>query len=161
MCEPGKHWEYQARQMKSIGFLICLLIFIPIFSNTISADSGAELEIEISDAFESTNFLVRYYHGVQIENTGDEAAIRIAVNFWVSGGIFSRLRELLKMRDYWEYGCRKIDPGEKVYCPVHLNLLYLGNIELTAKVWADNAEPVTKTINGFSSLGFIWANFEK
>lgn len=148
-------------KIKSIGFLICLIIFIQVFSTTISADSEAKLEIDISDAFESTNFLVRYYHGVQIENTGDETAIHIAVNFWVSGGIFSRLREMLKMRDHWEYGCGKIEPGEKTYCPIHLNLLYLGNIELTAKVWADNAEPVTKTINGFSSLGFIWTNSEK
>ena len=147
-------------KMKSIGFLIGLLIFIPIFSNTISADSGAELEIEISDAFESTNFIVRYYHGVLSENTGDETATRIVVNFWVSGGIFSRLRELLKMRDYWTYACGIIEPGEKTYCPIHLNLLYLGNIELTAKVWADNADPVTQTKNGFASLGFIWANSE-
>jgi len=146
--------------MKSIGFLVCLLIFIPVFSTPISADSGAKLEIDISDVFKSTNFLVRYYHGIQIENIGDETATHIAVNFWVSGGIFSGLRKLLKMRDYWEYGCGKINPGEKEYCPIHLNLLYLGNIELYAKVWADNAEPVTKTIKGFASFGFIWANYE-
>jgi len=64
------------------------------------------------------------------------------------------------MRDFWEYGCGKIEPGEKTYCPIHLNLLYLGNIELTAKVWAENAEPVTETINGFSSFAFIWVNQE-
>ena len=68
---------------------------------------------------------------------------------------------MLKMRDFWEYGCGKIEPGEKAYCPIHLNLLYLGNIELKAKVWADNADPVTETINGFSSIAFIWVNIEE
>jgi len=143
---------------KTIGFFVCMLIFIPVFSNSISADSGAELEINISDAFESANFIVRYYHGVQIENIGDETASRIVVNFWVTGGIFSKLRELLKIRDFWEYGCGKIEPGEKVYCPIHLNLLYLGDIELTAEVWAENAKPVTQTINGFASFAFIWVS---
>ena len=143
---------------KSICFFVYMLILIPFFSTSISANQGAELEIDISDAFESKNFIVRYYHGVQIENVGDETATHIAVNFWVTGGIFSKLRELLKMRDFWEYGCGKIEPGEKKYCPIHLNLLYLGNIELTAKVWAENAEPVTQTINGFSSFAFIWVN---
>ncbi|UCF50192.1 MAG: hypothetical protein JSU91_01555 [Thermoplasmatales archaeon] len=146
---------------KQIGFFVFFLIFILVYSNTISASQGADLEIDISDAFESKSFIVRYYHGVQIENIGDETATGIAVNFWVTGGIFSKLRELLKMRDFWEYGCGKIEPGEKVYCPIHLNLLYLGNINLKAKVWADNAEPVTKTINGFSSIAFIWVNFEE
>ena len=145
---------------KLIGFLVCMLILMPVFSTTISANQGAELEINISDAFESENFIVRYYHGVQIENLGDETATHIVVNFWVTGGIFSKFRELLKMRDFWEYGCGKIEPGEKTYCPIHLNLLYLGNIELTAKVWAENAEPVTETINGFSSFAFIWVNQE-
>lgn len=143
---------------KTIGLLICILIIIPVFSTTVSADQGAELEIDISDAFESKNFIVRYFHGVQIENVGDETATHIAVNFRVTGGIFSKIRELLKIRDFWEYGCGKIEPGEKTYCPIHLNLLYLGNIELTAEVWAENAEPVTETINGFSSFAFIWVN---
>jgi hypothetical protein len=146
---------------KQIGFLIFFLILILVNSSTLSANQGAELKIDISDAFESTNFIVRCCHGVQIENVGDETATGIAVDFWVTGGVFSKLRELLKMRDFWEYGCGKIEPGEKVYCPIHLNLLYLGNIELKAKVWADNAEPVIKTINGFSSIAFIWVNFEE
>ena len=60
------------------------------------------------------------------------------------------------MTDYWAYGCGKIKSGEKTYCPIYLNLLYLGNIEMTAKVWANNAEPVTETINVFASFGFIW-----
>ncbi len=146
---------------KLIGFLVCMLFFIPAFSTTISADPGAELEIDISDAFESTKFIVRYYHGLQIENVGDETATGISVDFWVTGGIFSKLRELLKMEDFWAYGCGKIEPGEKTYCPICLNLLYLGNIELNAKVWGDNVEPVTQTINGFASFAFIWVNSEE
>ena len=143
---------------KPIGFLVCILILIPVFSTTISAGQGPELEVDISDAFESKNFIVRYYHGLQIENVGDETATGIAIDFWVTGGIFSKLRELLKMEDFWQYGCGKIEPGEKTYCPICLNLLYLGDIELNAKVWADNAEPVTQTINGFASFAFIWVN---
>jgi len=125
---------------------------------TIHTNASTELEIEISDYFENTNPLIRYFHGVQIENIGDETANSIAVDFLVSGGIFSRLRERLKMTDYWAYGCGKIEPDEKTYCPISLNLLYLGNIELTAKVWANNAEPVTKTVNAIASVGFIWVN---
>jgi hypothetical protein len=143
---------------KSIGFLVCMLILISVFSTNISANQGAELEIDISDAFESKKFIVRYYHGLQIENVGDETASDIAIDFWVTGGIFYRLRELLKMKDFWQYGCGKIEPGEKTYCPIHLNFLYLGDIELTAKVWADNAEPVTQKVNGFASFALIWIN---
>lgn len=123
---------------------------------TIHISTSTELEIEISDYFESKNPIIRYYHGVQIENIGDETANDIAVDFWVSGGIFSKLRERLKMRDYWAYGYGRIEPDEKAYCPIYLNWLYLGNIEMTAKVWANNAEPVTKTVNAFASIGFIW-----
>ena len=125
---------------------------------TIHIGTSTELEIEISDYFENTNPIIRYYHGVQIENIGDETAINIAVDFWVSGGVFSRLRERLKMRDYWAYGCGKIEPDAKAYCPISLNWLYLGNIEMTAEVWANNSEPVTKTVNAFASVGFIWVN---
>ncbi|UCD13625.1 MAG: hypothetical protein JSW60_08725 [Thermoplasmatales archaeon] len=128
---------------------------------TIHTTTGAELEIEISDYFENKNPIVRYYHGVLIENVGDETANGIAVDFWVSGGIFSKLRERLKVRDYWAYGCGKIEPDEKAYCPISLNWLYLGNVELTAKVWADNADPVTKTVNAFASFGFIWVTSEE
>jgi len=123
---------------------------------TINIITVTEIEIEISDYFKNTNPIVRYYHGVQIENVGDETAIDVAVDFWVSGGIFSKLREVLKMRDYWEYGCGKILSNEKGYCPICLNWLYLGNIEMTAKVWANNAKPVTKTLKAFASVGFIW-----
>ena len=146
---------------KLIGIVICMLMVIPVFSTSIAADSGAELEIEISDYFESTNPIIRSSLGVQIENVGDETASGIAVDFWVSGGIFSKLRERLKMEDYWAYGGNKIEPDKKTYCPIYLNWLYLGNIEMTAKVWADNAEPVTKTINAFASVGFIWVTSEE
>ncbi|KYK20958.1 hypothetical protein AYK21_01020 [Thermoplasmatales archaeon SG8-52-2] len=146
---------------KPIEICVCIMLLIPIFSITISADQGTELEIYISDAFESKNIIVRYYHGLQIENVGSETATGIAVDFWVTGGIFAKFRNLLKMEDFWQYGCGKIEPGEKTYCPIHLNLLYLGEIELTAKVWADNAEPVTQTINGFASFTFIWVISEE
>jgi len=146
---------------KLIGIVICMLMVIPVFSTSVAADSGAELEIEISDYFESTNPIIRSSLGVQIENVGDETASGIAVDFWVSGGIFSKLREWLKMEDYWAYGGNKIEPDEKTFCPIYLNWLYLGNIEMTAKVWADNAEPVTKTINAFASVGFIWVTSEE
>ena len=132
-----------------------------IISDPVDFRIGTKLDIVISDAFQSKNLIVRYYHGLQIENTGDETATGIAVDFWVTGGIFSKLRELLNMTDFWSYGCGKIEPGEKTYCPIHLNLLYLGNIELTAKVWADNAEPVTQTIEGFASFAFIWVSPEE
>jgi hypothetical protein len=125
-----------------------------------SAEPGAELKIDISDYFESKNPIIRYSHGVQIENVGDETANGISVDFWVSGGIFSKLRERLNMTDYWAYGGNKIEPGEKTYCPIHLNILYLGTIEMTAKVWADNAEPVTKRVTAFTSFGFIWIQSE-
>jgi hypothetical protein len=146
---------------KLIGFLLCMLIVIPVISTTISANPGAKLKIYISDALESKNFLVRSYHGLQIENIGDETATGITVNFWATGGLFSKFRELLNMTDFWSYACGKIEPGEKTYCPIHLNLLYLGNIELTAKVWADNAEPVIQTIEGFASFAFIWVSTEE
>lgn len=139
-----------------VVFLGCMLMFIPIFSSIVATSPGAELEIEISDYIGSKNPIIRYSHGIQIENVGDETANSISVDFWASGGIFSKLRELLGMRDYWAYGGNKIEPNEKTYCPICLNLLYLGNVELTAKVWADNAEPVTKTVNAFASIGFIW-----
>jgi hypothetical protein len=64
------------------------------------------------------------------------------------------------MTDYWAYGGNKIEPGEKTYCPVHINILYLGPIDMTATVWADNAEPVTQTITAFASFGFIWVQSE-
>ena len=139
-----------------VGFLVCMLMIIPVFSTTIATNAGPKLEIEISDWEKHTNPIIRYSHGVQIKNVGDETAEGLAVDFWVTGGIFSKLRELLGIREYWAYGGNKLEPNKDTYCPVHLNVFYLGNVELTAKVWADNAEPVTKTVNAYASAIFIW-----
>jgi len=141
---------------KNIVLLVIVLMFTTLFSTSVAAKSGPELEIKISDYFNNNNPLIRYSHGLQIQNVGDEAAVGIAVDFTVSGGIFLKLRQILKIRDIWQYGCGKIQPSEQTYCPICLNCLYLGRLELTATVWADNAEPVTQTVIAFASLGFIW-----
>ena len=139
-----------------VGFFICMLMIIPVFSTTIASNPGPKLEIEISDWLKNTNPLIRYSHGVQIKNVGDETADGLAIDFWVTGGIFSKLRERLGIRDYWAYGGNKLEPNKDTYCPVHLNMFHLGHVELTAQVWAHNAEPVTKTVNAYASAIFIW-----
>ena len=95
--------------------------------------------------------------GAQIENIGDETALDIVVEVWISGGIFQKLRERLDYNDYWAFAGGDLEPGQQDWCPLGgLNPFYLGNIQLTATVSADNAEPVTQELDVVVGLFIIW-----
>jgi hypothetical protein len=142
-------------KMKIMGFLVCMLMVIPVFS-CVATDSGPEIDFELR-GWLNKKIIHWPNFGARIENTGDETALDIVVEVWISGGIFEKLRERLEVRDYWAFAGGDLEPAEEDWCPLGgLNPLYLGNIELTAVVSADNAEPVTQELNAVVGFFFIW-----
>lgn len=143
-------------KMKIVGFLVCMLMVIPVLSSTVAADSGPELNFELQ-GWLNKKIIHWPNFGAQIENTGDETALDLVVEVWISGGIFEKLRERLDIRDYWGFAGGDLEPAAQDWCPLGgLNPFYLGNIEVTAIVSADNAEPVTQELDAVVGFFAIW-----
>ena len=125
---------------------------MPPLLTSILEDFTANLQEPLPRLIVSSKF------GALIENTGEEPADRLVVEVWISGGIFDKLRDHLDRlgSDYWAYGISKLESNEEIWCPLGgLNLLYLGNIDLTVTVSADNAEPVTHKLTVFVGVIFL------
>ena len=142
---------------KKLVISIVMLLIFPLVSTTITANSGAELEFELRGWLNKT-LIVTSKFGALIKNTGEDPADRLVVEVWISGGIFGKLRPHLDRlgSDYWAYGISKLQSNEEIWCPLGgLNLLYLGNIDLTVTVSANNAEPVTHNLKVIVGVVFL------
>ena len=143
-------------KMKMVGILVCILMFIPVLSTSVVANSGPEIDFELRGWLSKTTILTSKF-GALIENIGDETALDIVVEVWISGGIFEKLRERLEVRDYWAFAGGDLEPAGEDWCPLGgLNPFYLGQIELTATVSADNAEPVNHKLTGLVGFAVLW-----
>ena len=135
--------------MKKTAFVLCLLLFIPVFSITISADPEPNLVIEVRGIW-SKNVVVNRIFRILIENVGDETALDTICDIWVFGGFRSNTRT------YWGFNVGNIKPYDTRIVPFHdFDLPRFGIIEMTVQVQAENTELVTKSINAIA-LGLIW-----
>jgi len=135
--------------MKRTAFVLCLILFIPVFSITTIADSDPNLEIEIRGVL-SKNIVINRNFRILIENSGDETALDTECNIWVFGGIRSNART------YWGLNVGDIKPGTSKVVPFHdFNLPFFGIIEITVQVQAENMESINMSIKSIA-LGLIW-----
>ena len=135
--------------MKKTAFVLCLILFIPVFSITAVADPDPNLEIEIRGVF-SKNVVINRNFRILIENIGDETALGTECEIWVFGGFRSNART------YWGLNVGDIMPGTSKVVPFHdFNLPFFGIIEITVQVQAENMESINMSIKSIA-LGFIW-----
>ena len=135
--------------MKRTAFVLCLLLFIPVFSITAVADPEPNLEIEVRGVW-SENIVINRNFRILIENIGDVTSIDTHCEIWVFGGLRPNVRT------YWGFNVGDIESGTSRIVPFHdFNLPRFGIIEMTVQVQAENTGLVTKSINAIA-LGFIW-----
>jgi len=134
---------------KKIAFVLCLILFIPVFSITTIADPDPNLEIEIRGVL-SKNVVINRNFRIIIENIGGETALDTECDIWVFGGFRSNART------YWGLNVGEIKPATSKVVPFHdFNLPFFGIIEITVQVQAENMESITMSINAIA-IGFIW-----
>jgi hypothetical protein len=135
--------------MKKTGFVVSLLLFIPVLSITAIADPEPNLEIEIRGVW-SKHIIINRTFRILIENIGDETALDTGCDIWVFGGFRSNART------YWGLNVGDIKPGTSRIVPFHdFDLPLFGIIEMTVQVQAENVELTTKSITAIA-LNFIW-----
>ena len=127
---------------KLIVIFVCMLIVIPVFSTTIAANPGAELDIEIVTGF---------YTGAIIKNIGDEDAYNVNWCISVKGG-------MLNLVLVSEEGTINVLPhSDLIGTAVRLRqpVLGFGLVEITVTAIGENAELVTEKIDGLLLLFWI------
>ena len=138
---------------KSVGFLVCMLLIVPVFANTVSADPDPELEIEIKGG---------YGINVEIKNIGDEPLFDI---------IWHEMR--VKFLDHSRSGSpgmsTPLPPGESLsynwrplWVPFFLNIFHvipaINYCTFTITVYengGDNTVYAEKSVDALYLFGFV------
>jgi hypothetical protein len=130
---------------KIVGFLMCMLLLIPVLSSTVIANQ--EPKIEIGKIRGRSRFIFGGILIIEIKNIGDADAQNVTYSIRTKHPIFKILD--LTLEDTIDM----IKAGDtKELTPM---LSWIGRFKITVTACVPGGDPVTKTVNGFSILGII------
>jgi hypothetical protein len=136
---------------KIIGIFICTLLFIPVFSISVTAESNTNLDIQIFGGL-PLPLLIKNTGGV-ITNIGDTTAYNISFNLTIIGGPSSDIN--IVFEDSYE----KLDPvssGGNALGIFTSEVFGFGIITITLTASASNADSVTAKAKGIQIGDFTW-----
>lgn len=130
---------------KIVGFLMCMLLLIPVLSSTVMANQ--EPKIEIGKIRGRSTLISGAILIIEIKNIGDADAQNVTYSTRIKHPVFKILDFTIE------------DTIDMIYAgdtkELTSMLSWIGRLKITVTACVPGGDPVTKTVNGFSILSII------